>query len=107
MSAGEKKAIYVFLRKDLGQVQRAVQAGHVCLEAGRRFPLPDERYRVVILGVRSEAKLRDVMAELSGLGVAHVSFVEPDLGQMTAVATEPLDESRAVALERYRLLEPT
>jgi hypothetical protein len=101
-----KKVVYVFLRKDLGHTQRIVQAAHVCMEVGRRFPLPDERYRIIILGIRSEAKLSDVSKELCEHDIQHLEFQEPDMDmQRTAIATEPLDGEKAKLFARYRLLE--
>jgi hypothetical protein len=100
-----KKCVYVFLRKDLDPVQRAVQASHVCLDLGRKFPLPDERYRIVIFGIRSEAKLQGIIEELVGADVKHFCYLEPDINAMTAIATEPLDEVRGQLFSRYRLLE--
>jgi hypothetical protein len=100
-----KKCVYVFLRKDLDPVQRAVQASHVCLDLGRKFPLPDERYRIVIFGIRSQAKLQSVIQELIAANVKHLSYLEPDINALTAIATEPLDEIQGQLFSRYRLLE--
>ena len=99
-----KKCVYVFLRKDLDPVQHVVQAAHVCLDLGRKFLLPDERYRIVIFGIRSEAKLKNVIDELLELGIKHLSYLEPDLMALTALATEPLDEIQGQLFSRYRLL---
>jgi hypothetical protein len=101
----EKKCIYLFLRKDLDPSQQIIQASHVCLELGRFLPLPDERYRIIILGIRSEPKLLSVINELNSLNILHKTFKEPDLNfQLTAIATEPLNEERSKLFSRYRLL---
>jgi hypothetical protein len=101
----EKKCIYIFLRKDLDPTQLIIQAAHISLEIGRSMPLPDERYRIIILGIRSEPKLLSVIKELSLLKINYKEFKEPDLNfSLTAVATEPLDKEKANLFSRYRLL---
>lgn len=100
-----KKSIYVFVRKDLAPIQRLVQTAHVCLELSRKVDLPDERYNIVVLGIRSLAKLREVIIELDTLQINSIKFEEPDLGEMTSIATVPLTKEQGLVLSRYKLLE--
>lgn len=68
-----------------------VQAAHACLEAGRRFEQPKEPGNLVLLGVPSEARLRDEVERLQLLGIRCALFYEPDrhLG-FTAACTQPV-----------------
>jgi len=100
-----KKAIYIFVRNDLSYAQKVVQSCHAAVEATRQFVKDDERYKIVVLAAKSEPKLMSIMTEAGGHGIKTTYFVEPDLKyQVTAVATEPLDEEQGKRFARYKLL---
>jgi hypothetical protein len=102
-----KKSICIFLRTDLTPIQQVVQASHVCVEVARRFiEDTEERYKLVILGVRSEDKLKKVIEEIKNHKISYREYTEPDMDyQLTAVATEPLDDEKKFLFSRYRLLQ--
>ena len=100
-----KKTIYIFIRTDLSASQKTVQSAHVVLEATRTFHLVDNRYNIVVVVAKSEAKLKAIVAEAAGHGIRTVSFAEPDMGnEITAVASEPLDDDQKKVFIRYKLL---
>ncbi len=101
-----KKAIYIFVRNDLSYSQKVVQSCHAALEATRQFVNNDERYKIVVLAAKSEPKLMSIMMEAGGKGIKTTYFTEPDMDfQVTAVATEPLDDEQRKVFQRYKLLQ--
>lgn len=103
----DKKYIYVFVRKDLSAAQICVQSSHACIEASRAFLAgADEHPSVIIFGIKSEPKLKDIAARLQEAGVRHRVFVEPDIGdQWTAIACEPVAGERRSIFSKYTLLQ--
>jgi hypothetical protein len=99
--------MYVFVRKDLSTPQQAVQSSHACIEASRAFLAgADEHPSVIIFGIKSEPKLKDIANRLTEAGVRHRIFVEPDIGhQWTAIATEPVCGERRAIFSKYTLLQ--
>jgi len=96
---------YVFVRKDLDWPQVAVQAGHACLELGRQFFNPyDLHPNLVLIGIKSEAKLKSVESLLMEQGVRYAKFHDKKLDQDTSIATEPVSEPRRAIFSKYRLL---
>jgi hypothetical protein len=98
--------MYVIVRKDLSNAQKAVQSAHACIEAARAFIKPgDEHPSVIICEVRSEAKLKMIMEELNGQ-VNYKTFQEPDIGnQYTALATEPIYNNKRFLFKRFQLIQ--
>lgn len=98
--------MYVFVRKDLSTPQQAVQSSHACIEASRAFLAgADEHPSVIIFGIKSEPKLKDIASRLEEAGVRHRVFVEPDIGdQWTAIATEPIPQEKRHLFAKYTLL---
>lgn len=102
----QKRAIYVFVRNDLSYSQKVVQSCHAVLESTRKFVTDDKRYKIVVLAAKSEVKLKSIMDEAASHGIQTVGFTEPDMDfQMTAVATEPLEEDKRHVFSRYKLLD--
>jgi hypothetical protein len=98
----------VLVRTDISLADQVVQVAHVCLEAGYRFGRPaGESCPLVLLGVPSEAHLRDAVTWLEASGARCATFYEPDdeLG-WTAACTEPLDHSCRRLLRRFPLWHP-
>lgn len=66
-----------------------MQVGHVCLEAGQRFSLPEEPCHLVLLAAASEAHLLQAVAKIEMNGIQVALFFEPDDGMgYTAACTE-------------------
>ena len=80
--------MYVLVRNDLSNSQKAVQAGHAV--AQYLLTKPDTQWdngTLIYLGVRDETELNLWTARLTKSGVFNVGFREPDIGdQLTAVA---------------------
>lgn len=97
--------MYIIIRNDLSQAQKAVQGTHAAIESARAFLSPeDEHPSIIMLIVKSEAKLKDTLAKLE----PHMrikTFHEPDRNnELTAIATEPIHGESRKLLSRYQLL---
>ena len=87
------KKLYVCVRKDLSNSQRAVQAGHALAE----YMLNSSRWKnsiLIYLGVRDLRHLEKLKRKLEYAEIEHYPFYEPDLdNQITALAS---DESSTI-----------
>jgi hypothetical protein len=85
-----------------------VQVGHACLEAGWQFEQPAEPCHLVVLGLSSEAHLRDAVALAEVVGIRCAVFHEPDddLGE-TAACTEPISGAYRRLFRRFPLWNAT
>lgn len=97
----------MFVSETLSHPQRVVQSCHACLEASRHFISDDRTHNLVVIGIKDESRLKEASQKLDQLGVRHRTFYEPDIDQLTAIATEPLPEDAPErrALRRYQLLK--
>lgn len=97
--------VYVIVRKDLPNAQKAVQSAHACIEATRDYlKKTDEHPSVIICEVKSENKLKMVMEELRGK-INFKAFREPDIGnQFTAIASEPIYGEKRDLFKRFQLI---
>ena len=93
----------MLVRADLPVADQIVQAGHACLEAGRRFQ-PEENCHLVVLRVPDEIELRLAVQQAEAVGIHFASFFEPDddLG-LTAACTAPLASQQRRFFRRYAL----
>jgi hypothetical protein len=98
--------MYILIRNDLSNAQKAVQACHAAIESSRRFTKPtDEHPSVILCTVKNENKLRKCAKELEDIGMDHVVFEEPDIGyQATALASKPLIGKDRKVFSRFQLL---
>jgi len=80
-----------------------VQIGHACLAAGRRFQ-PDDTCHLVVLTVRDQIELAQMIDRLAAINVRCAAFYEPDddLG-LTAICTEPISDQRRRFFRHYPL----
>lgn len=86
------KKIYVFLREDLSNPQKIVQACHSIYEIGKDFR-EEVPPHVIVIGVRNQTALIKAMDEVQYLGVKIREFREPDIGnELTSFSTEPLTD---------------
>lgn len=99
--------IYIFVRKDLTKMQKAVQAIHAGIETGRQnVHKLDEHPTVVLLGVKDEKALVRVCAKLDKHFLTYCAFTEPDLNNsLTAVATQLIQEEDRHLFKKYDLLK--
>lgn len=98
--------MYILIRNDLSNAQKAVQACHAAIESSRQFTNPtDEHPSVILCTVKSQAKLLKCAEELEAQGLLHAIFREPDIGnQVTALASKPLIGKDRKAFARFQLL---
>lgn len=71
------------------------------------LPQDAEHPSVILLGVKTEAKLKECADKLRDAGFRTKEFREPDIGdQLTAVATEPICcPERRKFFKKYQLLK--
>ena len=92
------------MRHDLSRPQQVVQASHACIVAGQNIGAECQPY-LVVFGIRNEAKLRAVMEKVRETCEVY-PFYEADLdGQLTAFATQPLDQTAKDVFRKYQLLK--
>lgn len=89
------------------QSQIVVQAGHAILEATKAFVLQnmEDHPSLIVFGVKSEAKLKNLGETIRSHGIQIREFREPDIGnEMTAFATEPVCGEQRQLFAKYTLL---
>lgn len=96
----------MFIRTDLPIQQQMVQSNHAALEAGIFFGNKDqdEPSSLIVIAVKTQAKLEKAIKDVEAKGIKVVPFYEPswDYG-LTAFGTEPLTQDVRVLLKRYQL----
>jgi len=96
-----KPYTYIFIRTDLSYAQQIVQAAHTTLEAGRNFEC-SEISSIVLFGVNDENELLDAGLHMRRNGIKYHDFYEPDIGQFTALASEPLYGDDRESMQIYK-----
>lgn len=88
------------MRNDLSPPQKAVQACHATFELAKKgYGHPS----LILVVVRNENKLKEVMNKLQNEKIKFEYFREPDLNnEITAISTEPLEYNEY--LKRFQLL---
>lgn len=51
----------MFVRRDLSAPQRVVQVGHALIEAQKNFPYEGEHPYIIVMGLKSEISLKNVL----------------------------------------------
>ena len=104
----QNNVIYVFVRRDLSSPQRVVQVGHCLIEVQKKFPYQGDHPYLIVMGMKSEKSLRNVLDFLQERGIMGVEFREPDRdNELTAVATQPLpktEETKRI-FKKFQLLK--
>lgn len=88
--------IYTFVREDLLPVQKIVQIGHACYEAGKRFQDQNGISSLILLPAKNEDDLRYIADQLERRGIDFYMFYEPDFGPMgySALCTAPITDRK-------------
>ena len=96
--------MYIVVRNDLTNAQKAVQSTHAGIEASREYIKKDDEHpSVIITVVKNERKLKKLIDKLE---IEYKVFKEPDIGnEITALATRPLYGEERKIFERYMLLQ--
>jgi len=107
-NTGEKEMkMFVLVRKDLSNIQKAVQAGHAVAEFLLKFPYKNQynwnNETLVYLAVKDKNELSWWEHKLHKKSIAHISFKEPDLNdEPTALAAVTGSED---IFKKLKLLE--
>jgi hypothetical protein len=96
---GSMSHIYLWVRKDLSQAQRIIQACHAVdrLQYIRTEEVPN----IVLFGVENEDNLYEIMDYLTENAVAAEIFHEPDIDAHTAIATYKVEEDRKYLFRKF------
>lgn len=98
---------YIFIREDLEPAYRTVQTGHALYELALRLPdekKPKKTSHFVLLRAKSQAELIKQAERLEQHGIDFHMFHEPDIGEFTSIATEPIYSEDRKIFKRYSLL---
>lgn len=97
--------IYVVVRKNLPLEQQLVQSCHASIEASRHYlSKAEEHPSVIVLVVKSEEKLKQIIQKLSQIQIRFQEFKEPDMGNsLTAIATCPLYNDERNFFKKFQL----
>ena len=101
-----KKFIYVFVRKDLPNSQKIVQASHAILEISRNYLNRwEEHPSVVVVGANSEHQLKNYSKKVKDKGFRVIEFFEPLFkSELTSFAVEPLFEDNKIHFKSFNLI---
>jgi hypothetical protein len=96
----------VFVREDLPNTVKLVQAGHACMEMGFVTKKPEEQTFLVALSVKNQDALIKVAELLEQQGIKFHMFYEPDYDYgYTALCTEPVEFGKYKIFSKYNLLK--
>ena len=98
---------YVFIRKDLSDAQKVVQASHLALESGYCFGKPKCGHPSIIILAVSRDEFDRIRLYLAKKDIKIVDFYENDISDLTGIATEPLSEEKSKYLQHFKLLKGT
>ena len=98
---------FIFVRQDISLAQQIIQTNHATLEMAAADVKLGETPNSVLIGVRDETELQNVINHLENSGIKHVAFVDNDFDfKKAAVVTVPLDIKQKQVLRGYSLYKP-
>ncbi len=107
------KYIYVFVRQDLTIAQQLVHTNHAVFEMAKIYlgsSADENRFRkipaLIVIGMPDEKALYKVGFKLNDNGIANLMWGDdehPELGNILAIATVPLDLETKKVLSKYLL----
>lgn len=101
-----KKYMYVAVRDDLTNPQKAVQSCHAAIEAARYIEEGDEHPSVILLKVKDESGINKLENILLNHKINYKTFREPNNNnEKTALATKPVSEDNRFIFKKYQLLK--
>jgi len=82
--------MFIIVRKDLSQSQRAVQAGHALAEFLLHSPFSRwQNGTLIYLGVKGLRQLENLKRKMELYEIPYTEFREPDIGnEVTAIASD-------------------
>ena len=100
------KYSYVFVREDLPNTAKLIQASHACMEMGFATEAPKEQTFLVALSVKNEKALTTIADTLGYQNIGFKIFYEPDRTYgYTALCTEPVEFGKYKIFGKYNLLK--
>lgn len=101
-----KKYVYVFVRQDLPNPQKIVQASHAILEVSRNFLNKwEEHPSVLVIAAKSETQLRNFSKKIRDKGFRCIEFYEPLFeNKLTSFAVEPVLEKEKENFKCFNLI---
>jgi hypothetical protein len=94
--------IYMFVRGDLSHPQQIVQTAHAVDEIGKRHKTEETSF-MVLCDAKNEESLYNIAGYLKEKNIDHEMFYEPDIGECTAIATQPLRGEARSSMKRFQL----
>ena len=94
--------MYLFTRSDLSHPQQIVQTAHAVDEIAMRHKSDGTNYMVLCDAI-SEEHLITIAEALDKHKIDYEMFFEPDIGQHTAIATQPLRGAERAPLKKFQL----
>lgn len=93
---------YAFVRLDMPHPYPTVHLGHVMDAAGAQFGHKPGRNLVVLTstGVKDLLEIRNLIEDA---GIKTVMYADSDIGEITALATEPVSGLRRAAFRGFSL----
>lgn len=96
----------MFVREDLPNIVKLVQASHACMEIGFVTKKPEEQTFLIALSVKNEEDLTIVSILLETNGIKFSMFYEPDNNYgYTALCTEPVEFGKYKIFSKYNLIK--
>lgn len=84
--------------------QIVVQASHAAIQAN--LPNNENHPHLVVIGIKSEEKLKNALNYVKSLGFSVFPFIEPDIGdQMTAFATQIISQENKKFFKKFQCLK--
>ena len=93
---------YLFIRRDLSIPQQIVQASHASHNAGEAF---GEHSHLICFEVDGEDKLHQAASHLDTHNIPYRMFHETDIGQHTAICTQPLVGNERRHLRKFKMYQ--
>ena len=97
------KRVYIFLNKELSDPQKIVQSSHLALESAREFQI-EHHPSIIVLGI-VRSNLMDIEKYLKAKNIKFVNFFEPDINEVTGLATQPLDTVTSKLLQHFPMIK--
>ncbi len=95
--------MYIFVRNDLTNAQKIVQCGHAAFEASRRLDKEVQHPNFVLLSIKNENKLKQILEEMVGYGFQVFPFVEENK-ELTAFAVGYIGGGDREKFKRFQLV---
>ncbi len=93
--------MYLFSRSDLSHAQQIVQTGHAINELTIQHPHDPGNF-MVLCDAKDESDILQIADWLMMHGIMFHMFLEPDIGEYTAIATQPLRGDARKPMKKFK-----